>query len=111
MLGLAADARKKADECASYLKHKQPYLNYPTALAKGWPIATGVIEGACAHLVRDRFDITGARWSVDGAEAVLRLRSVRANGDWNAYFRYHKNQEHRRGYEPQYFNGVVPQAA
>ena len=46
-LGLSATARANADECADYLIHKRPYLDYPTALEKGWPIATGVIEGAC----------------------------------------------------------------
>ena len=45
----------------------------PTALERGWPIATGVMEGACRHLVKDRMDITGARWELDGAEAVLKL--------------------------------------
>lgn len=110
-LGLDKHKRKKADECANYLLAKRPYLNYPTALARGWPIATGVIEGACRFLVRDRLGVTGARWGLKGAEAVLKLRAVRANGDWNTYFRYHKEQERRRVHEPQYFNGAVPQAA
>jgi hypothetical protein len=54
-LGLDGSQRKKADECARYLKNKRPYLDYPNALSAGYPIATGVIEGACRHLVRDRF--------------------------------------------------------
>ena len=58
---------------------------YDKALTNGWPIATGVIEGACRHLIKDRLDITGARWSVDGAEAVLRLRALRSSGDFEAY--------------------------
>ena len=69
MLGLTATARRKADECARYLKNKAPYLDYPSALEEGWPIATGVIEGACRHVVRDRFDITGARWSLAGSRS------------------------------------------
>lgn len=110
-LGLDEQRRKKVDDCASYLKHKQPYLDYPTALAKGWPIATGVIEGACAHLVRDRFDITGARWSLEGAEAVLKLRAVRANGDWAEYWRHHLREERRRVHESRYSQGIIPKAA
>ena len=51
-----------ADACADYLTAKAPYLDYPQALQSGWPIATGVIEGACRHLVKDRLNITGARW-------------------------------------------------
>jgi hypothetical protein len=58
---LARPKRTKADECARYLVNKARYLDYPTALAAGWPIATGIIEGACRHLVADRMDITGAR--------------------------------------------------
>jgi hypothetical protein len=110
-LGLDTGRRKKADECATYLKNKAPYLDYPSALAKGWPIATGVIEGACRHLVRDRFDITGARWSLDGAEAMLKLRAVRANGDWSEYWNYHLAQEHQRVHVSRYAGRIVPVAA
>ena len=110
-LGLDNPRRAKADECARYLLHKQRYLDYPTALERGWPIATGVIEGACRHIVRDRFDITGARWSMQGAEAVLKLRALRANGDWNAYWGHHLAQERQRVHEFRYANGVIPLAA
>src|SRR6266545_1970497 len=71
---LAATQRKHADTAAAYLLNKRPYLDYRSALANGWPIATGVIEGACRHLVKDRMDITGARWGLDRAEAILKLR-------------------------------------
>lgn len=70
-----------------------------------------MIEGACAHLVRDRFDITGARWSLEGAEAMLKLRAVRANGDWTNYWRHHLADEHKRVHESRYAHGAVPQAA
>jgi hypothetical protein len=66
---LTAAQRKSALEAATYLTNKAPHLNYPTALAKGWPIATGVVEGACRHLVKDRLEIGGARWGLDTAEA------------------------------------------
>ena len=81
--GLSTNRRTGADTCATYLTNKAPYLDYPTALAKGWPIATGVIEGACRHLVKDRMDLTGARWGLDGAEAILKLRALRSNGDFD----------------------------
>lgn len=85
--GLANTKRNKADECARYLINKTDHLDYPTALAAGWPIATGVIEGACRHLVKDRMDLTGARWGLEGAEAILKLRAIRANGDFDEYWR------------------------
>jgi hypothetical protein len=94
--GLDPARRRNADTTASYLLNKKPYLDYPTALASGWPIATGVIEGACRHLVKDRLDITGARWGLPGAEAVLRLRALISNGDFDAYWTWHLDQEHHR---------------
>jgi hypothetical protein len=66
-----------------------PYLHYHEYLAAGLPIATGVIEGACRHLVSDRMDLTGARWSLAGAEAVLRLRALRSSGDFDEYWHFH----------------------
>jgi hypothetical protein len=66
-LGLDPTRRKNADTTATYLINKKPYLDYPTALAAGWPIATGIIEGACRQLVKGRMDITGARRGLDGA--------------------------------------------
>lgn len=108
---LSTSKRKKADECARYLTNKAAHLDYPTALAAGWPIATGVIEGACRHLVKDRMDITGARWSVEGAEAILKLRAVRANGDFDQYWAWHLAQEHKRVHQSRYANGIIPLAA
>ncbi|MFI6056019.1 ISKra4 family transposase, partial [Streptomyces violascens] len=67
-------------------------------LAAGWPIATGIIEGAARHIVADRLDISGARWGLDGAEAVLKLRAVSANGDLEAYWEHHLAAEHQRLY-------------
>jgi hypothetical protein len=58
--------RAGAGECTRYLRNKEDYLGYATALKKGWPIATGIIEGAARWLVKDRMDITGARWVSKG---------------------------------------------
>jgi hypothetical protein len=106
-----ATTRKNADTCADYLIAKRDYLANPLALQKGWPIATGVIEGACRHLVKDRMDLTGARWGLEGAEAVLRLRALRANGDFDNYWTFHLRLEHQRVHESRYVDGVPPLAA
>jgi hypothetical protein len=83
--------------------HQQaPYLDYAHALGQGWPIATGVIDGGCQHMVKDRMDITGARWSLHGAEAVLRLPALISNGDLDAYWSYHLEQEHQRVHHADY---------
>ena len=100
--------RKGADTCADYLDRKGAYLDYPTALARGWPIATGVIEGTCRHLVKDRMDITGARWGLHSAEAVLQLRALRSNGDFDRYWRFHLAQEQQRVHASRYLGHTIP---
>jgi hypothetical protein len=99
---LPAKARKGADDCADYLIAKRAMLRYHEYLPEGLPIATGVIEGACRHLICDRMDITGARWSTPGAEAILRLRSLRSSGDFDEYWRFHLQAEHRRNHAARY---------
>jgi hypothetical protein len=106
--GLDPGKRKAADVAAGYLLAKKPYLDYPTALAAGWPIATGVIEGACRHLVKDRLDITGARWSLEGAEAILKLRALISNGDFDQYWAWHLTQEQQRIHNSRYLGGILP---
>jgi hypothetical protein len=96
--GLSQEAREPVDKCADYLLKNKARFDYATALANGWPIATGIIEGACRHLVKDRMDLTGARWSLDGAEAVLRLRALRTSGDFEDYIAFHRHQERQRNY-------------
>ena len=102
--------RKGIDEAISYLTNKAEHLRYDTALASGWPIATGVIEGACRHLVKDRLDITGARWGLSGAEAVLKLRALRANGDFDAYWTWHEQREFTRNHQARYGGTHIPAA-
>jgi hypothetical protein len=91
----------------SYLTAKLPYLDYPRALAAGWPVATGVIEGACRHLVKDRMAITGARWSTAGAQAILWLRVIAANGDHDAYWTWHIAQERQRNHLSRYSDSLA----
>ena len=102
-------SRKLADDAANYLTSKGPYLDYRTALANGAPIATGIIEGACRHLVKDRLDITGARWGLAGAEAILKLRAIKANGDFDQYWDYHLAQERHHVHQARYLDHVVPE--
>ncbi|GAA3378649.1 hypothetical protein GCM10020367_59020 [Streptomyces sannanensis] len=107
--GLHGAQRKGIDE-AVYLTGKAEHLRYDTALERGWPIATGIIEGACRHLVKDRLDITGARWCLAGAEAVLKLRAVRANGDFDAYWAWRQQQDLIRNHQTRYRDQAIPTA-
>src|SRR5207245_923770 len=102
-------ARQRIDSCAGYLLKYKKNMQYDQYLKMGLPIATGVIEGACRYLVQDRMDRTGARWSLNGAEAVLRLRALRTSGDFDAYWRFHEEQEYLRNHVALYAGGqVVP---
>ena len=106
--GLSLKERKPVDKCATYLLNKSPYLRYDRYLANGLPIATGVIEGACRHLVKDRMEITGAKWCLLGAECVLRLRALRSSQDFEAYWVFHEECEYKRNHQAHYANGDVP---
>jgi hypothetical protein len=98
------------ERAAAYLSAKTDNLAYDIALALGWPIATGVIEGCCRYLVKDRLDVTGARWSLPGAEAILLLRTVIDNGDFEAYWVYHGQREHERQHTARYRCEYAPAA-
>ena len=100
--------REPVEVCATYLKNKAPYLKYDRYLNLGFPIATGVIEGACRHLVKDRMDITGAKWRLVSAEAVLRLRALRSSNDFDEYWEFHEACEYQRNHQALYKNGDVP---
>lgn len=100
--------RKAIDTCAKYLKKRRNYLRYGEALAAGLPIASGAIEGACRHLVRDRLDCCGARWNVNGAEAVLKLRALSCSGDLDDYWNFHLRREQERNHAALYVNATVP---
>ena len=95
---LSQGEREPVDKAADYIDNNQARLQYDQALAQGLPIATGVIEGACRHLVKDRMDITGARWGLQRAEAILKLRSLKISGDLPAYLAFHFEREHKRNY-------------
>jgi hypothetical protein len=97
--GRTASQRKILHKVANYFDNNQAYMDYATYLQHGWPIASGVIEGACRHFVKDRMELSGMRWSVDGAENLLHLRAVAENDDWDAYHRFRKQQRQQRLYQ------------
>ncbi|MCA1599406.1 MAG: ISKra4 family transposase, partial [Chloroflexi bacterium] len=83
---------------AGYYRRNAPYMRYDAYLARGWPVGTGVVEGACGHLVKDRMEQAGMRWTKAGAQAVLDLRALRLNGQWDAYAAFHRQRQHERLY-------------
>jgi hypothetical protein len=106
---LSGEKRKSMRRLCRYLYKNRHRMHYDEYLRAGYPIASGVIEGACRHLIKDRMDITGARWGLAGAEAILKLRAIKANDDFDAYWQYHLTQERHHVHEARYQNHVIPQ--
>ena len=97
--GLPADKHQVLAQVSAYLHRNRSFMDYQRYLALGWPIGTGVIEGACRHLVKDRFEQAGMRWSKAGAQSLLDLRGVALNHDWDDFHRFRRQQSHRERYD------------
>jgi hypothetical protein len=98
--GLRGPKRQTLEKIAKYLRRNRPYLRYDEYLRQGLPIASGCVEGACRHLIKDRLERSGMRWSLAGAQAMIRLRSLYLSGDLDDYWDFHLEQEQRRLYPP-----------
>ena len=94
-----------------YLSNNAPLMRYDEYLEQGFPIATGAMEGACRYLIKDRMDITGARWNLGGAEAVLKLRSLRKSDDFDSYWNFHCDQRYQRNFGGLYPNNTPPKTS
>lgn len=99
---LPASRQAVLTHVSAYLRRNRPFMDYQRYLALGWPIGTGVVEGACGHLVKDRFEQAGMQWSFAGAQALLDLRSVAFNGDWDDFQRFRRQQSHHERYHTPY---------
>jgi hypothetical protein len=97
-LRISKAKKKAAEDCAQYISNHKEYMNYKDYLKYGFPIATGVIEGACRHLIKDRMDITGARWTLSGAESVLKLRALVSSNDFEKYWEFYLKNEFEKNY-------------
>ncbi len=96
--GLPAKQRKKLTQICNYLNHNRHRMRYNEYLRAGYPIASGVIEGACRHVVKDRMERSGMRWTIDGAQAMLNLRSTAINDQWSAFQTHRIQTETQRLY-------------
>jgi hypothetical protein len=93
-----AAQKKTLQEVITYLEGVRKRVPYDEFWQAGYPIATGSAEGACCHLVHDRMERTGMRWKEAGAQAMLDLRSVHLNGEWDDFWRHKVKREHERLY-------------
>lgn len=95
---LKGSKQKTLRQVCAYLVKNRERMRYEEYLAKGYPIASGVIEGACRHLVKDRMERAGMHWTGVGAQAMLDVRSIYVNGDWEEYQAYRIHREAQRLY-------------
>jgi hypothetical protein len=79
---------KAVRETITYFENNKQYMKYDEYLAAGYPIGTGVAEGACRHLVKDRMELSGMRWEMEGAQAVISLRALHLNNQWDAFIEH-----------------------
>ena len=95
----------------TYFDNHRHMMDYATYLKKGYPIATGVVEGTCGSLVKDRMEQSGMRWSLSGAQAILAQRAVVKNDDWNAFWNFYIDSEHQRLYPKVGYKTLYQRAA
>ena len=95
---LKGEKRKRLNAAITYYENNRDHMQYDKYLEAGYPIGSGVAEGACRHLVKDRLECTGMRWTVNGAQAMLHLRAIYLNGNWEDFTNYHIETEQARLY-------------
>jgi hypothetical protein len=103
---LPGHKRSTLRNVADYLYRNRGRMRYDEYLAKGWPIASGAVEGACKNLIKDRMERSGMRWTEPMAEAVVKLRAIYLSGDFDRYWPFHIAQDQRRLFPDQWT--VVP---
>jgi hypothetical protein len=96
--GLQGARQKRLREACNFLKANEQRMRYDEYLKAGCPITTGVIEGACRHVIKDRMERAGMRWQVPGAQAMLSLRAVSASNDWESFQQFRLETENQRLY-------------
>ncbi len=96
--------RDKILKVITYLKNHREYMKYDQYLAEGYPIGSGVVESACSHVVKDRMEISGARWGINGSESILKLRSVAKSKDWDDYWEFFTTQAKNNTFFPDEYN-------
>lgn len=106
--GLSQKKRKPIDACCDYILGHADMMRYDEYLSGGLPIGSGVIEGACRHLLQDRLDLSGATWTVRNAEAVLKLRALRCSDDFDEYWKFHEEQELARNHLARFKDSKPP---
>ena len=117
---MSKSKRYAIEKVIRYFENHRQWMDYDEYLKEGFPIGSGVVESTCGHTVKDRMEGTGRRWSIEGAESTLLLRSVYTSGDWDAYWEWHMKLERSRlyggvfkalGIADDYYNDILTKKA
>ena len=117
---MSKSKRDAIEKVIRYFENHRQWMDYDEYLKEGFPIGGGVVESTCGHTVKDRMEGTGRRWSIEGAESTLLLRSVYTSGDWDAYWEWHMKLERSRlyggvfkalGIADDYYNDILTKKA
>jgi len=93
---LKGAALKEVTTACNYFEKNAQRMHYDQYLQAGYPIASGVIEGACRHVIKDRMEHGGKRWTLEGGEAMLNVRSVSASSAWDDFGKWRQAEEAKR---------------
>jgi hypothetical protein len=96
--GLTGSRRQTLESVITYLENNREHMRYDEYIAAGYPIGSGVAEGACRHLVKDRMEQSGMRWTVEGAQAMLYVRATYLNDQWDEFIEDRIRREQTRLY-------------
>lgn len=94
--GLKGSKLAEITTVCNYFENNADRMRYDSYLRLGYPIATGVIEGACRHMIKDRMEQSGMRWTLEGAEAMIDLRAVNASSEAEAFHEWRQLEEAKR---------------
>jgi hypothetical protein len=86
------DKREVLKRVIGYLEARVKLMDYGRLRKEDLVIATGVVEGAARYVIGERLDNSGMRWIEERAEAVLLLRCIEVNGDWEAFMEWGQDQ-------------------
>lgn len=95
---LSEGDKQTIQSAIGYFQNNRKHMRYDEYLAAGYPIASGAVEGACKHFVKDRMDGAGMRWEIEGAQSILSLRAIYLNGHWDDFIAYRANKEQQALY-------------
>lgn len=95
-----SDSKKKRIQTTiTYFTNHKHKMDYKYFLGKGYPISSALVESACGHLVKERMEQSGMRWSSVGAQNILDLRAVKINGDLEDFMKFVSKNQHGDGYK------------